>query len=818
MRIPELLAPVGSMEHLKVAINAGASSVYLSGKDYGARKYATNFTLDEINDAVDIAHLHNVKVYVTVNTLIKQNELEDVINYLSKLYAIGVDAVLVQDLGLVDLINEYLPGLKIHASTQMTCENQLKLDYIEKKGIKRIVLPREMRKEEIENLKTNMELEIFAHGALCYSYSGQCLMSSFKGGRSGNRGTCAQPCRQKYKVSGLDKEDYYLSPCDLSLYNRLKEISQLNISCIKIEGRMRNKEYLAIVVSNYRKALNKLKSNKEIESEEISLVFNRGFNEGQFSKTSKRSIRPGHVGLKIGKVISHSRNQIAIRLNDDVKSIPERGDGLLIVKDYADYGLEISQNPTVTTLNHFQKGKFKPVKDLTRKNKVLIVKKVWQNKKINFNLNESEVYLTKRNSLIKKVREIENKSSSYIKSKLTLTFSLKNKFPKLKGKLMLANHKEIECEVIGNTPFEKPLKKSVSRETVLNQLSKVDNYPYQIMQININYDGTLFIPISKINELRRNLFKKLEEKITASYRRESEKIELNLIKTEKEKVKAGFSFYTNNLNHLKNIENTRRVYLEIPPKNDDLDITEGENQNLNYMINFLKEAYEISYDRDYELIWKWPDITHDKLVKVLNKVRGILNKMNYRIPIMSNSFNADYGPYSMNIANSKTVESLKDYKIITSSPELTKSDYENIIKYSNQNKVEILVQGSVELMKTRYPLLKQGEMKKLKNKSDFYLIDRKNNRYPIHKSLSGEELIIFNGEELSLLEEIKHLNDIGFCNFSIDGRWRDDDYCKIIHIYESALDGHIDKKELEKYSPKNTSGNYHQYFSNALGN
>ena len=298
MRIPELLAPVGSMDHLKVAINAGASSVYLSGKDYGARKYAANFTLDEIGEAVNMAHLHNVKVYVTVNTLIKQDELEDVMNYLSKLYAMGVDAVLVQDLGLVDLIGKHLPNLNIHASTQMTSENQLKLDYIEEKGIKRIVLPREMRKEEIMQLKTNMELEIFAHGALCYCYSGQCLMSSFKGGRSGNRGTCAQPCRQKYRIGGIEREDYYLSPCDLSLFNRLKEIAELDIACIKIEGRMRSKEYLAITVSNYRKALNKLKAKKELESEQISLAFNRGFIEGQFSHQLNRSLRAGHIGLK----------------------------------------------------------------------------------------------------------------------------------------------------------------------------------------------------------------------------------------------------------------------------------------------------------------------------------------------------------------------------------------------------------------------------------------------------------------------------------------------------------------------------------------
>lgn len=809
MRIPELLAPVGSMDHLKVAINAGASAVYLSGKDYGARKYAQNFTLDEINEAVNTAHLHNVKVYVTVNTLIKQDELEDVMNYLSNLYAIGVDAVLVQDLGLVELINRHLPKLKIHASTQMTCENQLKLDYIESKGIKRIVLPREMRKEEIQDLKTNMELEIFVHGALCYSYSGQCLMSSFNGGRSGNRGTCAQPCRQKYKVEGLKKEDYYLSPCDLNLFNKLKEISELNIACIKIEGRMRNKEYLAIVISNYRKALNKLKSGKEMESEEISLVFNRGFSQGQFNNTAKRSLRAGHVGLKIGKVIDARKNQIAIKIDDSIKNIPEKGDGLLLVKNDDDYGFEISQNPSITTLNHFKKGKNKQIKDLTRKNKVLIVKKVRQNKKSNFNLNESEVYLTKKNNLIKKAREIENKGNSYVKSKLILTFSIKNKFPQLKGRLTLANKKEIECEVRGNTPFEKPLKKSVTRETIQKQLSKVDNYPYQITQININYDGTLFLPISKINELRRELFEKLEHELVNSTKHKTKKIKLNLKEREKSEIKPCFSFYTNNLSHLKEINNVKRVYLEIPPEYDDLNIIHDEKYNLNHMINFLKEAIEISMTKDYELIWKWPDIAHDKLIKTLNKVRGILNKMHYTIPIMSNNFKGEYGPYSMNITNTETIKSLENYKILTLSPELTKKDYENIIKFcESQNQLEILVQGSVELMKTRYSLLYGKEIKKAKNNSKNFLIDRNNRRYPIHKSISGEELILFNCEDLSLLKEIEHLKHIGFSNFSIDGRWKDNCYYKIIEIYESALKGNINEKELLKYSPKNTIGNY----------
>ena len=809
MRIPELLAPVGSMEHLKVAINAGASSVYLSGKDYGARKFAQNFTLDEINEAVNTAHLHNVKVYVTVNTLIKQDELEDVINYLAKLYSIGVDAVLIQDLGLVELINRHLPNLKIHASTQMTCENQLKLDYLESKGIKRVVLPREMRKDEIENLKTNMELEIFAHGALCYSYSGQCLMSSFKGGRSGNRGTCAQPCRQKYKVSGIKKEDYYLSPCDLSLFDKLKEIAELNISCIKIEGRMRNKEYLAIVISNYRKALNKLRSGKETKSEEINLVFNRGFVEGQFNNDSKRSLRSGHIGLKIGHVIDSHKNQIAIKIDDETKSIPQKGDGLLLIKNNKDYGFEISQNPLITTLNHFRKGKNKQIKDLTRKDKVMIVKKVWQNKKSNFNLNESTVFLTKKHDLIKKAHEIENKGNSYVKSKLTLTFSIKNKFPKLKGRLTLANKKEIECEVIGNTPFEKPLKKSVSQDTVKKQLSKVDNYPYQIIQINVNYDGTLFIPISKINELRRDLFKNIEYEITKSYSHDLKHITLKSNESEIRETDANISFYTNNLKHLKKIEGVKRVYLEIPPEIDTLDINNDENYNLNYMINFLKEAFEISHSKDYELIWKWPDITHDKLIKALNKVKGILNKMDYNIPIMSNSFKGDYGPYSMNITNTETIDSLENYKILTVSPELSKIDYENIIKYcKNPNKLELIVQGSVELMKTRYPLLYGKEFKQVKNNSKFFLIDKNNNKYPIHKSISSQELILFNFEDISLLSQINHLKEIGYSNFAIDGRFRDDNYYEIVDIYKNALEGKLDKNSLLKYSTKNTLGNY----------
>ena len=701
-------------------------------------------------------------------------------NYLNELYAIGVDAVLVQDLGLIELINRHLPKLKIHASTQLTCENQRKLDYLESKNVKRVVLPREMRKEEIENLKTNMELEIFAHGALCYSYSGQCLMSSFKGGRSGNRGTCAQPCRQKYRLN--NKEDYYLSPRDLCLYDELKEISEMNIRCIKIEGRMRSKQYLAIVISEYRKALNKLKSNKTSKTENLKLVFNRGFTKGQFKSTYERSIRPGHLGLKIGKVIETKKSQIAIKLNDGLKTIPDKGDGLLFIKKDNDYGMEISQNPIVTTLNHFNKNKFKQIKDLTRKNKVLIIKKVRQNKKNNFKLENSEVYLTKRNSLTKKAKEIENNGSSFIKSKLILTFSLKNNYPKVKGRLTLANHKELICEVVGTTKFETPLKRNVTGETIKKQLSKLDNYPFEITQINMNYDGSLFIPIKEINKIRRELFKGLESEIHKLY--ENEKENINFTQKEIKRIDGiSLSYYTNNLKDLKEIKNVKRVYLEIPA-----------NNSINFMVNFLKEAIEIAFNKDYELIWKWPDIAHDDLIKSLAKVKGILNKINYPIKIMANDFKGEYGPYSMNIANTESINSLKDYKIITLSPELRKTDYEDIIRNcENNSKIELLVQGPVELMKTRY-----GFSENIDNAS-------LNGEYPIRQSLSGEELIIFNNEDLSLIDEITYLNSIGYVNFSIDGRYKNKDYIKMIDLYNDILNGETKNKVIIKNF---TKGNY----------
>ena len=256
--IPELLAPAGSIDALKAAVNAGADAVYISGKKFGARKFATNFNKLEIEEGLEYAKLRGVKVYVTVNTLINDSQLLSVIEYLIWLYKTGIDAVIIQDLGVAVLCRDIIPDLVIHASTQMTIHNIPGVMWASKFGFKRVILSRELELSEVEEIKREtagqkIEIEIFGHGALCYSYSGQCLLSSFIGGRSGNKGMCAQPCRKKYtllsgKVDQFGRPvdfnpinlnyKYLLSTRDLAVYENLEMVAGSEVDSLKIEGRM----------------------------------------------------------------------------------------------------------------------------------------------------------------------------------------------------------------------------------------------------------------------------------------------------------------------------------------------------------------------------------------------------------------------------------------------------------------------------------------------------------------------------------------------------------------------------------------------------
>ncbi|MCX6698915.1 MAG: U32 family peptidase, partial [Methanomicrobiales archaeon] len=359
MQVPELLAPAGSKESLVAAIDAGADAVYLGGDRFSARNNAENFDRGAIESAVDYAHLRGVRVYVTVNTLVRDSELSDTAGFILFLYQAGIDAVLVQDIGVASVAREIAPGLPLHASTQMTIHNREGVAWARELGFLRVVLARELSLEEISEIASAPEcqgigLEIFVHGALCYSYSGQCLLASMIGGRSGNRGVCAQPCRKPYAcVRGqVDtygrpvslsrapwKEEYLLSTKDLCSYRDLQSIVRSPVDCVKIEGRMRSPRYVSTVVSVYRRAIDAIAlgtwSPLDKEEEGLALAFNRGFTRGYLMGERHREImgrvHPDHRGILAGTVVSyHPREHMAlVRISGT--TLLQKGDGVVFI-------------------------------------------------------------------------------------------------------------------------------------------------------------------------------------------------------------------------------------------------------------------------------------------------------------------------------------------------------------------------------------------------------------------------------------------------------------------------------------------------------
>lgn len=348
---PELLAPAGGMQQLVAAVENGADAVYIGGQLFNARENATNFSDEEIVEAIQYAHVRDVKIYITMNTLLNDQELPQAVEYAKKMYLLGADALIIQDIGFGEIIKEELPDFPLHASTQATVYSLEGVLEYAKLGYKRVILARELNQEEIDYISKNspIEVETFVHGALCMSYSGQCLLSSFNGGRSGNRGRCAQPCRLPFEVveknrdnyKRIKEQGYYLSPKDLKLVEHLPELVGSKVASIKIEGRMKSPEYTAIVTKIYRKyldlALENKSGNVELkDAKDLIQIFNRGgFSTGYFEeKLSKRLItkdRPKHWGALVGTVRAYEskKDTIKIKLKEDLHI----GDGIEIVND-----------------------------------------------------------------------------------------------------------------------------------------------------------------------------------------------------------------------------------------------------------------------------------------------------------------------------------------------------------------------------------------------------------------------------------------------------------------------------------------------------
>ncbi len=500
MRRIELLAPAGDIDALKTAIKAGADAVYFGGTQFGARAYASNFDNDQIREACEYAHFHGRKLYMTVNTLFKDHELNRLYDFLKVPYEASLDAVIVQDIGAASFIVRQFPDMEVHASTQMTISNVYGARLCKDMGMTRVVPARELSVKELKAIKddTGLELEVFIHGALCYSYSGQCLLSSIIGGRSGNRGRCAGPCRLPYKALNVKQNgDYLLSPKDLCGLNALCSLYDIGVDSLKIEGRMKNPSYVASTVSAYREALDALYDGKldhkliKKLTENMSEIYNRGgFTEGYFNKKNGKDMmslkRPNHNGVEVGMIEKVNRGAIEISLTETVK----KGDVLSV--RLRDEEIEL------TVSNDGEKG-----------SRVLM-----NSPKTKLMRQGLKVFRTKNRSLI------DSLQAKYIdgdlKEKIKFEINIKKGYPvKLTG-----SARGIDCSVLGEIVSDAE-KKAVTKEDVMEKLKKLGNTEWYTdsSDMVISIDENVFVPISEINRLRREICDDLKHKISEKEKR-----------------------------------------------------------------------------------------------------------------------------------------------------------------------------------------------------------------------------------------------------------------------------------------------------------
>lgn len=500
----ELLAPAGSFEALQAAVANGCDAVYLGGSSFGARAFAQNFTNDELKNAIHYAHIYGVRVFVTMNTLIYDDELQDAITYATNLQAMDVDALIIQDFGLFKAIHQVLPDMELHASTQMHIHNEQAIRYMQKCGAKRVVLPRETPIEEIKKYALEgVDLEVFVQGALCISYSGQCLMSAITQKRSGNRGMCAQSCRMQYTLekeeNGVMKEvaskgKYLLSPKDLYTIEHVPQLIEAGITSFKIEGRMKRSEYVALMCQYYRKAIDAYLEGRVFRvdtdmREEMEKIFHRGFTQGHIFHQKGQALmnfkRPNHMGITIGEIVSITKDKMRVKLRKPLA----QGDGIRILNIQEDEGFranKIYKNGLL--VNHGDAG------DQIEFDKTGYVQK-------------GDLVLKTSDSVqLKTLRETFEKNTR--KVLIQAQFTMKAGQPAIlqveddKHKIVIHS----QCQV------ERAFKTALNQERIQLQLQKTNDTPFQYAHIQVDLDDMVTMPIKELNQMRRDALEQLKVK------------------------------------------------------------------------------------------------------------------------------------------------------------------------------------------------------------------------------------------------------------------------------------------------------------------
>jgi putative protease len=530
MHIPELLAPVGSRESLIAAVDNGADAVYFGGTLFSARQYASNFDREELLWAIDYVHARGVRAYVTVNTLIKDAELDEAADYLQFLCNAGADAVIVQDIGILKLLRGHIPNLPVHASTQMTIHNTEGVKFLQEMGVKRVVLAREMSLDEIKRIKseTCIEIETFIHGALCFSYSGQCLLSSMIGGRSGNRGYCAQPCRKKYRAG--DVEGYLLSPKDLNMSEHIPALVEAGIDSFKIEGRMKRPEYVAGVVRVYRRLIDRFVKEPsrfrvtDDEKHTLRQLFNREFTSGYFfgnpgSELMSRKY-PHNRGTELGKVVDYEpRKKLAtIYLKAELRT----GDGIGIG----------ARETGVTVGSIFNDNKSVRAGYPGSTVRVPMEYEVESG---------DEVFKTYDSQLM---ASLEVKNTRRIPVRMSFRAHIDEPVE------LWISDGENEIDIQGRSVCIAE-RSPISKSAISDQLKKLGNTIFEAQDIIFEIDENIFIPVSEINSLRREGIDRLMQVRTQRWKRQCSR---PVIPSWKKPVKPGSPILSVNTDSIESFE------------------------------------------------------------------------------------------------------------------------------------------------------------------------------------------------------------------------------------------------------------------------
>ena len=490
-----IVAPAGNYEKLEAAIKAGANEVYFGLKGFGARRNNENLSIKEILDGIDYAHSRGIRTLIALNTVMKDVEIDAAYKYISKIYEHGLDAVIVQDLGFMSFLKENFPKLALHGSTQMTVANHVEANKLKELGLSRVVLARELSFEEIKSIreKTDIELEIFVSGSLCISYSGNCYISSFIGGRSGNRGLCAYSCRKKFEDEEGNKA-YFLSPNDQLLQTEeINKLKDIGINAIKVEGRKKSSEYVYETVSYYDNIL----KGKPRPTESYKL-FNRGYSKGYFYLDNKlmNFKYSSNFGYFLGARIENSNN---FRIDDELIL----GDGI----QFVDSDFEKISGEYVNRLIVNGKKVQKANKDDIVSVGKLPDKTKYIYKNYSKEINDRIIHNIK---MSKRFASIDGELFAEKGQEIMLKFSIYN----LKGE-------KIEVSKKGNV-IEQDAKKEITKEQIAEKLGELGDTAFELNSLKIDYDGKSFIPFSELKALKRECVSELQEKLVNSYRKNVE--------------------------------------------------------------------------------------------------------------------------------------------------------------------------------------------------------------------------------------------------------------------------------------------------------